>query len=289
MKKIICTCFIVLLSIVSILGFSACSCEVQPEEIDVTASLTTQKDYLLDNVYNKTAGTDFNTEGDDYIEDEDYYVTVKTDVPDILTSITVAGVRFEDDDTISLSVGNNNFVIREAWKLEDGSLMIASGLLLSSTNPEGKVSVMYGSKELSLITLDEPTELDFDITVEGTGATITGPTAGVYTYTSNNYAGFFKISITNSSDESLLTANSVITVEKIKKDENGDVIGITYAISKADDLDADGDYELVFYPAYNAGEAFTAENPADYTMEFRFLIIDVGADSFTFDFVNSAT
>lgn len=289
MKKIISTFFIVLLSIVSVFGFSACSCAMQAEEIDVSASLATQKDFLLENVYNKPAGTDFNVEGANYVEDEDYYVIVKTDVPDILTSITVAGVRFEDDDTVSLSVGNNNFLIREAWKLEDGSLMIASGLLLASTNTEGKVSVMYGNKELSLITLDEPTEIDFDITIEGSGSTITGPTAGVYTYTSNNYAGFFKISVTDETGESLLTANSVITVEKIKKDANGDVIGITYAITKADDVDEDGNYELLFFPAYNAGEEFTAGNPADYTMEFRFLIIDVGADSFTFNFVNSAT
>ncbi|MDD4110711.1 MAG: hypothetical protein PHS54_04075 [Clostridia bacterium] len=289
MKKIISTFFVVLLSVVSIFGFSACSCAAQVEEIDVSASLTTQKDYLLENVYNQPAGTDFNVEGEDYVEDENYYVTIKTGVVDIFTSMTISDVIYEDDDTVSLSVGNNNFIIREAWKLEEGSLMVASGLLLSSTDTEGKVSVLYGDKELLLTTLSEPTEVDFDITVEGTGATITGPTVGVYTYTSDNYAGFFKIGVTNASDESLLTANSIITVEKIKKDTNGDVIGITYAITTADDIDQDGEYELVFYPAYNAGEAFTSVNPPNYTMEFRFLVIDVGADSFTFDFVNSAT
>ncbi len=287
MKKILGSLFILILAVTSVFGFSACSCAMQAEEIDVSASISTKTDYLLTNVYNKTAGTDFNTEeSEDYVLDEEYYVVVKSSVADILQSVKIGGIDFADDDTVSLSVGNNNFLIRNAWKLEEESLMIASGLLLSSTDEEGKVSVEYGGKMLSLTTLDDSTSIDFDIEVEGEGATITGPTEEIYTYTSNNNEGFFKISL-NDGDESLLTANSVIAVEKIKKDTNGDVIDITYGLTKTDLI---GDeYFLIFYPAYNAGEDFTVSEPENYRMEFRFLVIDVGADSFTYDFVNSAT
>jgi hypothetical protein len=284
MKKIFSTFFVVLLVVTSVFGFSACGMNV--EEINIAASLSTKKEYLLTNVYDKTAGTDFNdTEGDDYVIDDNYYVTVKSGVVDVLTSITIGGFIFEDDDTVSLSVGNNNYLIRNAWKIEEESLKIASGLLLSSTSSEGKVAVRYGGMDLSLITLDDPSNVNFDITVEGTNATITGPTSNVYTYTSSNYAGYFKIKITDESDTNLLTASSVITVEKVKKDTEGNVIGITYGLTKTDLI---GDeYFLVFYPAYNAGEAYSATNPADFTMEFKFLVLGVGADSFTFNFVNS--
>lgn len=286
MRKIISGFFIALLVATSIFGFSACGA-MTIEEIDVSTSLSTKKDYLLTNVYNKTAGTDFNIEGANYVTDVNYFVTVKTGVTDILTSITIGGVVFEDDDTVSLSVGNDNYLIRNAWKVESESLKIASGLLLSSTTSEGKVVIIYGGKNLTLKTLSEPSDVNFDVTVEGTGATIAGPTAGVYTYTSNNYAGYFKIKISSGTDENLLARDTVIAVEKIKKDANGGIIGITYGLTKTDLI---GDeYFVVYYPAYNAGDSYTAGNPANYTMEFRFLVLGVGADSFTYNFVNSAT
>lgn len=286
MKKIFKTLFATLLLVTTIFAFSGCGCTTQ-EEIDVTTALATQKDYLITNVYNKPAGTDFNTaEGDNYVVDENYYVTIKTGVHDILTDVTIGGVVFTDDATVSLSVGNNNYLIRNAWKLDEGAFKIASGLLLSSTNSDGKVAVKYGGKDITLITLDEPSNVDFDITVSGNNATISGPVGGKYTYTSSNYAGFMKIVLTND-DENLLDENSIITVEKIKKDANGDVIGITYALTKADVVN--GEYCIVFYPAYNAGESYIAGSPANFTMEFKFLVIGVGANSFTFNFVNSAT
>lgn len=286
MKKIFSTLFMMLLIAASVVGFSACSCTVQPEEINITASLTTKQDYLLTNVYNKPAGTDFNDEeGDDFVTDANYYVTVKSGVPDILTVITVNGINFEDDQTVSLSVGNNNYIIRKAWKLEDESLKIASGLLLSSTKSDGKVNVKYAGKEISLVTLEDPENIDFTISVAGQGAVITGPTEDVYTYTSDNYAGFMKIKVMES-DENLLTANSVIAVEKIKKDLEGNLIGITYAITKAD-LVGD-EYFIVYYPDYHAGEEYSEGNPANFKMEFKFLVLGIGADSFTYNFVNSA-
>lgn len=288
MKKIFNFLFVAILVAGSILGFSACSCTMQPEKIDITTSLATKQNYLLTEVYNKTAGTDFNDEESlNYVEDADYYVTVKNDVVDILTSIYVAGIEFTDDETVSLSVGNNNFLIRNAWKLEDGSLMIVSGLLLSSINADGKIPVTYGGKKLSLLALENPTDINFDVTITGNNSTITGPTGGEYTYTSSNYAGNMRIRIANASDENILTANSTVTVQKIKKDTAGNLIGMTYALSKADLI---GDeYYIIFYPAYNAGEAYTAGDPADFKMEFKFTVVGVGADSFTFNFVNSAT
>jgi hypothetical protein len=287
MKKIFNSMFIVLLLALSVLGFSACTTKEKIEEIDISASMSTAQDYLLTNVYNKPAGTDFNDEEtEEYVPDEYYYITVKSDVADILTSITVNGIRYEDDDSVSLSVGNNNYLVRKAWKLEEESLKIASGLLFSSTNNEGKVLVKYAGKNISLQILDEPTDIEFNVTVEGQGAEITGPVSGVFTYTSNNYAGFMKIGVTDSSDESLLTASSVVAVQKIKRDTNGNLIGITYALSKADLI---GDeYYIVYFPDYHAGEEYSAGNPANFILEFKFFVLDIGSESFTFNFVNSA-
>lgn len=287
MKKIFSSLFVILLITVSAFGFSACGNEVKNEDIDVSASLSTAQEYLLTNVYNKPAGTNFNDEAtEEFVLDDDYYITVKSSVADILTSVTINGIRFEDDDSVSLSVGNNNYLVRKAWKLDEESLKIASGLLLSSTNADGKILIQYAGKSIKLTTLSEPMDVDFNLIVEGEGATITGPVSDVYTYTSDNYAGFIKIRVTDTLNESLLTANSVIAVQKLKRDTNGNLIGITYAISKAD-LIEDECY-IIYYPDYHAGEEYTAGNPANFTMEFKFLVLDVGADSFTFNFVNSA-
>lgn len=288
MKKVLSFMFVGVLVISSFFTFSACSCSRMPEEINVSASLSTKQDFLLTNVYNKSAGTDFNSEGSqNFVADEDYYVIVKKDVVDILQQVVIGGFKFTEDSTVSLSVGNNNYLIREAWKLEEGDLKIASGLLLSSTKSNGKVSVKYAKKELSVIILEDPTNIKFDIEIEGNNAEIERISNGVYTYTSSNYAGYFKIKITNKSGENILSASSVIAVEKIKKETDGTLIGITYGLSKADKV---GDeYFLIFYPSYNAGEEYSVGNPADFKMEFRFSVVGVGADSFTFNFVNSKT
>lgn len=288
MKKVFSFIFVGILAVSALFVFTACSCSQMPEEIDITASLSTKQDYLLTNVYNKPAGTNFNDEGsENFITDDNYYVTVKKDVVDILQQIVVGGLKFSEDSTVSLSVGNNNYLIRDAWKLEDGDLMIASGLLLSSTNAQGRVVVKYGSKELSLITLEDPTDIDFDIEIEGNNANIEKLADGKYTYTSSNFAGYFKINVMDDKGENLLSASSVISVEKIKKDSDGTLIGVTYALSKADKV---GDeHFIIYYPDYHAGENYAPGNPADFTMEFRFLVVGIGADSFTYNFVNSAT
>lgn len=288
MKKVFSFIFVGVLTFTSFFLLTACGCSNVPEEIDITASLSTKQDYLLTNVYNKPAGTDFNSEGAAaFVADYDYYVVVKREVLDILQQVVIGGLKFSEDATVSLSVGNNNYLIRNAWKLDDGALKIASGLLLSSTREDGKVIVKYGNQELRLITLDNALDIDFDIEIEGSNADIEKNTNGTYTYTSSNYAGYFKIKVLDEDGENALGASSVIAVEKIKKGTDGKVIGVTYALSRADKIGEE--HFLIFYPDYHAGESYAPGNPADFTMEFRFLVVGVGATSFTFDFVNSAT
>ena len=289
MKKFFSFLLVATLLLGGVFGFSGCGLFRAPqvEEVDITTAISTSQDFLLTEVYNQPIGTDFNDEqSEDYISDEDYYITVKHDVVDILTSITVGGKEFLNDETFSLSVGNNNFVIRKAWKMEENSLMIASGLLLSSMNEDGKVIVNYGGRPLRLIVLENPADLEFEIEISGENAEITGPVDEQYTFTSSNYAGFMKIKIVDNANENILTANSIITVQKIKQDNDDEIVEVSYAITKSDLI---GDeYYLVFYPAYNAGQEYTAGSPANFRMTFKFTVMEVGANSFTFNFVNSA-
>jgi hypothetical protein len=289
MKKVLKAVLAMILICSSVGLFTACGCAPTTENVDISAETATAKNYLLENVYNKPAGTDFNTTGEDeYIEDDDYYITVKENVTGVLTSIKVGGVEFEEGEDISLSVGNANYLVRDAWKLDDGELKVASGLLLASTSKQGKVEVIYFDKTLNLTILGAPSSTNVDVDVTGTNSTISEPDDDdVYTYTSSNYAGSMNIMIQDAVGENLLAANSVIVTQRIKKNAQGNVIDVKYGFTTADEVG--GELALVLFPAYNAGVAFTPGNPANFTEEFRFHVLGVGAGSITYRFVNSAS
>ena len=115
MKKFFSFLLVATLVLGGVFGFAGCGLFTAPqvEEVDITTAISISQDFLLTEVYNQPTGTDFNDEqSEDYVADEEYYITVKHDVVDILTSITIGGKEFSDDETVSLSVGNNNFLIR---------------------------------------------------------------------------------------------------------------------------------------------------------------------------------
>lgn len=117
---------------------------VKPTEVDsaqISSGYTASIATLADDYYNKFK----NQEAE--IEDAKYYVEVATGVGDTDT-VTVCGDAFTTDQPVKLSIGNNGFITKPAFKVEDSKLYIAAPLLTILADSTGRLEIEVNGFEI---------------------------------------------------------------------------------------------------------------------------------------------
>lgn len=239
---------------------------------NVSDSINANVEYIKNNYYNKEVGFDFSTVADL----DDHFYTFVSYVDEV--SKVKLGNDIFDNSVYKFSVGNNNFIEREVWKVVDGKLYVSSAVLKS---------IMLNSAEGKLLveTIDSEDNTTYSVTLKFTLNSlnaspltdVSGSSAGIldgFNYTSSNGTDSIRIKFGN--DASLADV-SVFTVNN--KD------GVKYfAYTKLSKIGED--YYLVLYPEYS-NEGYSEDK--SFTYEFNFVASNGDFGSYTFNITLTAT
>ncbi len=252
LKSIVSTLTLMVFCFGALVGLSACG---KKQTIALSTSANTDinsaVDYLVTNVYDNSTtfgtGTTYSvSEAQEKDSDFVYYVEVATLKNfDEVTKVTVGKQEFASDDTISLSIGNNNFLEDKVWYVEEGKLYVSAVVMSFEFYQNNTITVnstkatIKNTETLQTLTLSNVAFKNSTNTCERVGTT------NEYNLTlnyGNAWLGFYYDGA---------TATDVALTKKVKTKTDGTKT-INYGITTTEAAD---NYPVAFYVgAYKDGE-----------------------------------
>lgn len=256
---------------------------------NISTNVKTSETYLLQNVYSKTAGTDFNTStAQSYVANDKLYVKLATEVNEEIKMIKIGDVFYESDKDVELSVGNTNKLTRKPFYVENKELYVSSILLQLNSGSTGMTSVSFPNNKimpLSFATYEtSQNKLTAELVNQGDGQ-LEKKLDGTYTFKSNKFDNSVFIKLKNG--ETDITADNLIIAQRVT-DPGENNQGTSYTFGNAESPVGQTGYGVVFYPAYNNGTAYNQTTPKDHKILYNVYCVGVGTFSFEMNFDNTA-
>ena len=231
----------------------------QDEEVQISDAIG----YMYQNVYNKVANTK-NGEAD-YISASEtafgndgapsFYALIGT-VDQEITSVSLNGVTYSQEDTIDLSIGNNVFIRENAFFVEDGNLYITVVSAAFEYFTAGTIylnGVEYAVSDLNV------QELDCQAELRNSANDLEDGKVTINDETKDNLRIYFTY-------DGMKNTHIVMT-KKVKATSQGTTI--SYGFTPATDFS--------FYPAYNSSGLDDDEKAklADTTLTYYAFVMDM--------------
>jgi hypothetical protein len=290
MKSYLKFVFLSFTMICSMFLLASCSKYTLTAEQNITSALAEVMDYFEQNVFDKPAGTDFNTDtSPNYIENSNYYVLVASDVETQITQIQLGKVTYDGGQDYSLAVGNSNTVTRVAYRVDDKKLYIAAPLLFLNAGNDSRVKVCFPKESIA----------SFDVQVYDAGentlnATVTAQSENVlHVINQNGYEYKFlsdspntMIFVVLKQNANVLPTTAKVLIEKIANPaKQNQSQAFTFATPTTPNGQPQNGIEL--FPGYNGGNSYTPQSPPNHTLIYNIYVVGVGSVQLTLNFENT--
>lgn len=277
---------------VAILAVAMLGCQTRSITLqtDIASQLSAISTYFQENVYAKTAGTDFNTDtSPNYVADQNYYVKVATNAADSGDKLKLGNTIYDKGEESVFNVGSSNTISRMPFKVDGEDLYVAFWLLVLNADENGEVNASLLESNIIdfKITIYAQSENNLTATIINVGsADLISAGTRVYKFESADNTNAVFVELYNIGTN--LSSSNQVIVEKVLNPglESQDFM---YEFLNPTLPSGQTKNGLLLCPGYNNNQQYTPGNPADFVVEYKFYVVGVGSYNFTLQVKNTAT
>lgn len=284
--KLVCVYMVTVIAGIMLLG---CNAVTVTKETNIAEQLAGINTYMNENVYSKPAGTDFNTDtSPNYIQDSNYYVKVASKVPDTGDKIKLGNTVYDKGKEFVLDVGNSNKVSRPPFKVSEENLFISFWLIVLNANEDGEVKVSFPTANIREFMIDVYAQSENNLTanVKNVGdAELSNLEIRQYEFKTSKHTNAIFVELYNG--ETNLTASNKVIIEKVLNPGES-TQDFMYEFTNPTIPAGQTKYGLLLYPGYNNNKPYEPGNPADFVLEYKIYVNNVGTYVFKLYVKNTA-